>query len=247
MNDIATFEYGARSTLQAQVAALVAASPAAPAVAAAAAGHTVTFAEMPQTLNPDDLLDYLSKRGASVLEQGCKPLDDKAPINGFRMTPNQTVVFVKALRRHSIHMGWLQGTLQITKFTSRTGTTVDIIDCYGQIDEASLKTQCELFCKAGEANAESRAKQNNTMMAICLSKSLTSDAQARLHTYRNEFTFNGVEYAHLMYKVIMCLATIDTITTTQTLRDNLHSLGVFAGTVHGDINNRGSTRMFPPF
>ncbi len=60
-------------------------------------------------------------------------------------------------------------------------------------------------------------------MAICLSKSLTSDAQARLPTYRNEFTFNGVEYAPLMYKVIMHLAMIDTVATTQTLRDNLHS------------------------
>jgi hypothetical protein len=133
-------------------------------------------------------------------------------------------------------MGWLQGTLQITKFTSRTGTMVDVIICYGQIDEASLKTQCELFCKAGEANAESHAKLNNMMMAICLSKLLTSDAQARLLTYRNEFTFDGVEYAPLMYKVIMHLATIDTVATTQTLRDNLHSLGVFAATVHGDIN-----------
>jgi hypothetical protein len=72
--------------LQVQVAALVAASPAAPAVAAAA-GHTVTFAEMPQTLNPDNLLNYSSKRGASVFEQGCKPLDNKALINGFGITP----------------------------------------------------------------------------------------------------------------------------------------------------------------
>jgi hypothetical protein len=128
------------TTLQVQVAALVAASPAAPAIAAAAAGHTVTFAEMPQTLNPDNLLDYLSKRGASVFEQGCKPLDNKALINDFGMTLDQTVVFVEALRHCSIQMGWSQGTLQITKFTSRTGTTVDVINCYGQINKASLKT-----------------------------------------------------------------------------------------------------------
>jgi hypothetical protein len=61
------------------------------------------------------------------------------------LTPNQTVVFVKALRLCSIQMGWLQGTLQITKFTSRTGTTVDVINCYGQINKANLKTQCKLF------------------------------------------------------------------------------------------------------
>jgi hypothetical protein len=202
------------TTLQVQVAALVAASPAAPAVAPAATGHTVTFAETPQTLNPDDLIDYLNKRGASVFEQGCKPLDDKALINGFGMTSDQTVVFVEVLRCCSIQMGWLQGTLQITKFTSHTGTMVDVINRYGQINEASLKTQCKLFCKAGETNAESRAKQNNTMMAICLSKLLTSDAQARLLTYRNKFTFNGVEYTPLMYKLIMRLTTINAVATT---------------------------------
>ncbi len=34
----------------------------------------------------------------------------------------------------------------------------------------------------------------------------------------------------------MRLATIDTVTTTQTLRDNLQNLGVFAATVSGNIN-----------
>jgi hypothetical protein len=39
-----------------------------------------------------------------------------------------------------------------------------------------------------------------------------------------------------MYKVIMRLATIDMVATTQTLCNYLHSLGVFAATVHGNTN-----------
>jgi hypothetical protein len=74
------------------------------------------------------------------------------------------------------------------------------------------------------------------MMSICLAKSLTADAQARLLTYRNEYTFDGVEYAPLMYKIIMSLATIDSITTTQTLCNNLQLLGVYTAIVSGDIN-----------
>jgi hypothetical protein len=74
------------------------------------------------------------------------------------------------------------------------------------------------------------------MLAICLGKSLTADAQARLLTYRNKYTFDGMEYAPLIYKIIMRLATIDTVATTQTLRDNLNNLGVFAAMVSGDIN-----------
>ncbi len=156
------------------------------------------------------------KQGSSIYEQGCKTLDDKALTNVFGMTPNQMVVFVESLTRRATAMGWNAGSKQITIFTNCSGKVVDIIKEYSQIGELTLKTVCECFCKAGEADAESWAKQNNTMLAICLGKSLTADAQARLLTYRNEYTFNGVECAPLMYKNIMRLATINTVATTQT-------------------------------
>jgi hypothetical protein len=38
-----------------------------------------------------------------------------------------------------------------------------------------------------------------------------------------------------MYKVIMRLATINLIATTQTLRDNLQNLGIFAAMVNGNM------------
>jgi hypothetical protein len=57
-----------------------------------------------------------------------------------------------------------------------------------------------------------------------------------LLTYRNKYTFNGVEYAPLLYKIIMRLATIDSVATMQTLQENLQNLGGFAVTVNGDIN-----------
>jgi hypothetical protein len=65
-------------------------------------------------------------------------------------------------------------------------------------------------------------------------------AKVRLLTYRNDYSFDGVEYAPLMYKVIMRLATIDLIATTQTLRDNLQNLGVFAATANGNIDKTNS-------
>ena len=66
-------------------------------------------------------------------------------------------------------MGWTKGTKPITTFTNRDGKSVNIIKNYGQINEAMLKTACEQFCKAGEADSQTRAKQNNTMMSNCLS------------------------------------------------------------------------------
>jgi hypothetical protein len=225
--------------LQNQVTALehaaATAAPVAPA-ATTAATTVVVFADTPQTLGADDLIDYSSKRGSDIYKQGIAPLDDKALTEGFNMTANQTVVFTEAMLNRATAMGWNKGSKQITTFTNSSGVSVDIIKSYGQIDEATLKTACERFCKAGEVDAESRAKQNNTMMSMCLNKSLTASAKASLLTYRAEYTFDGVEYAPLMYKIIMRLATIDSVATTQTLRDNLQNLGVFAVTVKGDID-----------
>ena len=95
------------------------------------------------------------KRGKDIHNQGCKALDDKALTNGFNMTPNKTVVFIKAFKRKADSIGWSKGTKQITTFTNCDGVSVDIIKNYGQIDMATLKTACERFCKAGEADAAS--------------------------------------------------------------------------------------------
>jgi hypothetical protein len=152
------------------------------------------------------------------------------------MTPDQPVIFVEAFHCCATAIGWNQGAWQITTFANSAGRQVHIIKSYGQINKATLKSTCAKFYKPGEADFQTRAKQNNTMMIIFLRKLLTADAQARLLTYRNEYTFDGVEYAPLMYKIIIRLATINSITTTQTLRNNLQLLGIYAATVSGNID-----------
>jgi hypothetical protein len=225
--------------LQAQVQALKNAAPAVQAAPAAAA-TPVVFADMPQTLGIDDLINYLTKRGQLIYNYGCVALDNKALTNGFNMIPNKTVIFVEAFQHHADTMGWTKGTKQITTFTNCDGKSINISNNYGQIDKATLKTACEQFCKAGEINSQTRAKQNNMMMSNCLSNLLSMEAKVRLLTYQNNYTFDGVEYAPLMYKGIMRLATINSIATTQTLWDNLQNLGVFTATVNGNIDKINS-------
>ena len=67
--------------LQALNALLQAALSAAPAAGAAA---VVTFADTPQMLNANDILDYSTKRGSSIYEQGCKALDNNALAGSIR-------------------------------------------------------------------------------------------------------------------------------------------------------------------
>jgi hypothetical protein len=81
------------TTLQVQILALQNAAPAA-AAAPPAGAATVVFADTHQRLGTNDLINYLTKRGSTIFEQGCKPFNDKALTGGFGMTPNQTVFFV---------------------------------------------------------------------------------------------------------------------------------------------------------
>jgi hypothetical protein len=73
--------------LQALVQALQNAAPAVQAAPAAAA-TPVVFADTPQMLGVDDLIDYLTKRGQLIYDHGCAALDDKALTNRFNMIPN---------------------------------------------------------------------------------------------------------------------------------------------------------------
>ncbi len=141
------------TTLQVQIVALQNAAPAA-AAAPPAGAATVVFTNMPQTLGANDLIDYLTKRGSTIFEQGCKLLNDKALTNGFAMTPDQTAIFIKAFHRCATTMGWNQGAMQITSFANSAGRQVDMIKIYGQIDEATLKSVCERFCKPGGVDSD---------------------------------------------------------------------------------------------
>jgi hypothetical protein len=99
--------------LQVQVMAL---QNTAPVVQAApnAATTQVVFADSPQTIGVDAIIDYLKKLGKDIYEKGCSALGDKALTDGFNMTPNETVVFVEAFERKAKLMGWSTGTKQIT-------------------------------------------------------------------------------------------------------------------------------------
>jgi hypothetical protein len=103
----------------------------------------------------DNLIDYATKRGAEIYKQGCAPLDDKSFTESFNMTPDQTVNFVEVFQRRCTKMGWNAGNKNITFFQNKDGNTINIIKSYGRIDEATLKTTCEHFCKTGEADAKS--------------------------------------------------------------------------------------------
>jgi hypothetical protein len=114
------------------------------------------------------------------------------------MTPTTTMAFVKAFKNCCTIMGWNQGTPNVTKLPNQNAVLVNAVKNYGQIDEATLKAGCEVFCRVNGANVQSHASQKNHMMAQCLKKSLTVAALAHLEPYQNQYLFDGVEYRPLM-------------------------------------------------
>jgi hypothetical protein len=195
--------------------------------------QAASFALTPATTILVGLIDFSSKLGQSIYKQGCDKLTDD---EGFLMTPTTTLVFVKAFENHCTIMGWNQGAQNVAKFTNQNAVLVNVVKNYGQIDEATLKAGCKVFCREGGANVLSRAAQNNHMMAQCLKKSLTVAALAYLKPYQSQYLFDRVEYGPLMYKIFMRLARIDSVAATETLRANLNNLHIYAASVNGDID-----------
>jgi hypothetical protein len=176
--------------------------------------RATTFALTPATMDLTGLIDFASKLGQSIYKQGCDKLTED---EGFLMTPATTVAFVKAFKNRCSIMGWNHGAQKVTKFLNRDNLTINVVRHYGQISKVDLNSGCEELCKAGGMHFQGRATQNNHMMVQCLKKSLSVAALACLEPYQSQYLFDGVEYGPLMYKIIMRLATINSIATNEAL------------------------------
>ena len=172
-----------------------------------------------------------------MYKQGIKKLTNN---DGFPMMLTTTVSFIRDLSNQCSIMGLNEGAMGITSFVNASNETINLIKCYGHIDEAMLKLHYEDFCKPGGARYQTRAMQNNHMMAQCLKNLLTASMAAHIEPYAAQYTFNGMEYAPLKFKIMMRLATIDSVATTEALHANLTNLPHFVTTVNGDIDQINS-------
>jgi hypothetical protein len=119
---------------------------------------------------------------------------------------------------------------------NQAAIVINIVKCYGCINEPTLKITCKPFCHPGRLHAQARVTQNNHMMAQCLKKSVTVASLTCLEPYQSQYMFNNGKYAPLMYKIIMHLATIDIVATTEALCSNLSSFLIYAMSIISDID-----------
>ncbi len=111
----------------------------------AGAAPLITFAATPAMVNHQDLINYSTKVGTRIYNEGCKKLTTE-----FDMKSSGTVVYTTKLQAKCIKMGWHMGTQQIINFANAAGSTINIVHQYGQIDTATLQAQCKSFARALE-------------------------------------------------------------------------------------------------
>jgi hypothetical protein len=117
---------GANRTLTAQVQNLPRGAAAGGAAGGGAGAATlVPFAATPAMVNHQDLINYSTKVGTTIYNEGCKKLTSE-----FDIKLSGTVVYTTQLQSKCIKMGWRMGTQQIINFTNAAGSTINIIHQY---------------------------------------------------------------------------------------------------------------------
>jgi hypothetical protein len=84
-------------------------------------------------VNHQDLISYSTKVGTTIYNEGCEKLTTE-----FDMKLSGNVVYTTELQAKCVKMGWHMGTQQIINFTNATGSTINIVHQYGQINMVTL-------------------------------------------------------------------------------------------------------------
>ena len=198
----------------------------------------VTFARAPGLHNSDELLDFKDKTDLSLFKSGCKPLFEGDSC--FDGTVKSLTVFLTALSKQAAEMGWSEETnsQQISLFDIvPPGTTatvqINIIKEYARISLTELKTQCARFMTG--VDKDKRANQNNHMMQKCIYDSLTASCKLSLVQYEPEYMWEKQICAPLLLKVLMRLATMDSVATIKALKNSMNTLAEYTTQVNGDV------------
>jgi hypothetical protein len=156
-------------------------------------------------------------------------------------TTEELAMYLTALDKHALDMGWSHSSnpQQIVLFDLLLpdGTTtikINIIKEYAHITMSQLNFQCARFMTG--VDKEMHANQNNHMMQKCMWDSLTTEFQLKLATYEKEYTMDGLICTPLLHKVIMHVATMDSVATIKLLREQMDNLPAYAVEVKGDVD-----------
>ena len=197
-----------------------------------------SYAATPGTAKVTQVIDYSTRYGAGIYDEGSKTLYDDD--QKFNLDNSRALSFVRDVKARVRKMGWDDSNQGITTYQV-DGSPVDLVEHYGLIAIDDIKSQAEPFFLSTGAKHNQRAAQNNAQCSEMLMNSLTQDAKDQVALYEKEYELdNGagekIVVAPLLYKIIMRLTTLDTKATSKTLRAAIKDLPAVAAAAQGNID-----------
>lgn len=209
-----------------------------PILTGTAPAPTATFAATPGTHNVTNIIDYSSRTGTALYQDGTKSLYDED--EKFDLQAAKATSFIKKMQARAQKMGWDDSTQGILTYQV-DGQDIDLLEHYGRIEMSIIRDQSKPWYETTGAKKQQRAAQNNAMMFEALSNSLTEAATNQVQAYEDEYmlddtTGNKVGNAAALYKVIMRCTTLDTLSTNKALRDIIKDLPNHPDTLSGNVD-----------
>jgi len=207
----------ARPTEGISTDALIAAVTAAVTQALAAREPTtegnISFAVSP-ALAQTSILDYSTSMGAKIFSKATEPLPTTFQVN----KPNIRIL-LNELQMRSETYGWKE-MLNIDVITSeQTITSIDLLRMHGKCSLNQV-----LQDSARYINTNSRKRQNNYQLYVCLNNSVDDYTKRLLANEEATYTQHGPPCGVTYLKLLLQRAEVDTRATASYIRKNLTQL-----------------------
>lgn len=126
--------------------------------------------------------------------------------------------------------GWTDGTGDIVMIPDAQGVKRNIITEFGRLSTAEIRAHSQ-----GYVISETRKAQNSMQMYLCLSNSLTKEAQEKIVDESSMYTISEITSGPLYFKLLMQKANLDNKATTFHLREQLTNLDTYMVTVESNV------------
>ena len=174
------------------------------------------------------LFDYPNYQGLAIYSQATTSLyEDPADPYNVDSAGLQTVLGL--LRHRGTTCGWDFEVPQ--DVANPLVNLLDMVTNHGRFTLAHLLAFTTTF-----VNGQTRAAQMNIQMVKCILASLTLPGFRKAHIWHTDWHIAARPVAHLLIKVIIREAFIDTQATTRILREHLSSLPDTLSEAKGDID-----------
>jgi hypothetical protein len=196
---------------------------------------------VPQPLNPaaaavpfsigpalgNTVIDYSTSDGVKLFKDATRGLEDK-----YNGDPEGLMPFLQQVALQSKVFGWAR-IIDIPVNVNGTLVAFNLLKKFGQLSI----DQVQLFYSVAIMGRATRERQDDAMLFLFLSRSITRDLYSKMLINESQWVFNGNEDSGICFlKVLTSKVFFDTRATSTHVRQGLIKLGTYMKTVNGDID-----------